>query len=354
MPTFEIPAVMKAAYLLRPMEVEVREIPVPDIAQDEVLVRMEAVGVCGSDVHYYEHGKIGRYVVEQPLILGHECAGRVVRVGDSVTNVSVGDRVAVEPGVTCGRCPACKSGRYNLCPDVQFLATPPVHGAFAEYIAHRSDFVYKIPDDMSFEKASLVEPFSVGVHALRRVRFQAGESVVVMGMGPVGLTAVIAAKESGASQIIVGDVEQNRLDVARKVGATHAVNVRTERLADVVSHATAGVGVDVGIETAGNPAALKGLFGAVRRGGRIGLVGLPPVEMNELNIPMIVDNEIEMIGVFRYANTYPAGIALLNRVDTDVLLTDSYHLDDAGAALERARTNKSGSIKVMVYPQGLK
>ncbi|WP_157071006.1 NAD(P)-dependent alcohol dehydrogenase [Alicyclobacillus acidiphilus] len=351
MPNFEIPSTMKAAYLVRPMDVEIREIPVPEIADDEVLIRMEAVGVCGSDVHYYEHGKIGRYVVEQPLILGHECAGTIVRAGKAVTNVSVGDRVAVEPGVTCGRCPACKAGRYNLCPDVQFLATPPVHGAFAEYIAHRSDFVYRIPDDMSFEKASLVEPFSVGVHALRRARFQAGESVVIMGMGPVGLTAVIAAKQAGASAIVVGDVEQNRLDVAMALGATKAVNVRTESLPDAIASVADGVGLDVGIETAGNPAALKSLFTAVRRGGRIAIVGLPPIETNDLNIPMIVDNEIEMIGVFRYANTYPAGIALLNSVDVDVLLTDTYGLEDAGAALERARTNKAGSIKVMVYPQ---
>ncbi|WP_040289669.1 NAD(P)-dependent alcohol dehydrogenase [Alicyclobacillus hesperidum] len=346
-----IPERMLAAYLTDPMQIELRQIPVPQIRDDEVLIRVESVGVCGSDVHYYEHGRIGRYVVERPLILGHECAGTVVRVGDGVHHLRVGDRVAVEPGVTCGRCPACKSGRYNLCPDVQFLATPPVDGAFAQYLAHRADFVYRIPDDMSFEQAALVEPFSVGLHALNRVRLQAGERVAIMGMGPVGLMCVIAAKMKGASEIVVGDVEPRRLDVALQMGATHAIHVGTQAVGEVVQDLFGGEGVDVGIETAGNPAALTSLFAMVRRGGRMGLVGMPPIAENTINVTQFVDDEIEMCGVFRYANTYPAGISLLRRIDTSSLITDAYPLSRVGEALERARTNKAGSIKVMVYPQ---
>lgn len=159
---------MKAAVLTELKKIEIRELDVPTPGPDEALVRIRACGLCGSDVHYYEHGKIGPYVVTKPIILGHEAAGEVVAVGSEVKNVAPGQRVTIEPGVTCGRCEYCKSGRYNLCPDVRFLATPPYDGAFCEYIAIRADFLYPIPDSMSFEKAALIEPLSVGLHAVDR------------------------------------------------------------------------------------------------------------------------------------------------------------------------------------------
>lgn len=350
-----LPRMMKAAYLDSTFSISIQDIPVPDIFEHEVLIKVEAVGVCGSDIHYYEHGRIGRYVVEQPLILGHECSGTVVRIGNQVQHLQVGDRVAVEPGVPCGHCVYCKEGRYNLCPQVQFLATPPVNGAFVEYLAHRADCVFEIPDELSFEAAALVEPFSVGIHAARRLRIRGGESVAIMGMGPVGLMAVMAIKAHGASQIIVGDVESNRLEVAKKIGATHTIRVLKEDPVQTVKSLTADLGVDVGIETAGNPKALQSLLASVRRGGRVGIVGLPPVDNMDINIPMIVDNEMEIQGIFRYANTYPAGISVLNAMSehVDVLITDKYPLEQTRDALERARTNKSGSIKVVVYPNGI-
>ncbi len=345
-----VPMMMRAAYLEHTFEVIIKEVPVPVIRDNDVLIKVAAVGVCGSDVHYYEHGKIGHYVVEKPIVLGHECAGSVVALGKNVHHLQIGDRVTIEPGVSCGQCYYCKQGRYNLCPDIKFLATPPVDGAFSEYIAHRANFVFKIPDEMSFEKASLVEPFSVGIHASRVLHIQAGESIAIMGMGPVGLMAVLAAKAHGATQIIVGDVELNRLEAAKKLGATSTINVREQNVTEAINSLTGGLGVDIGLETAGNPEALKNLLASVRRGGRIGLVGLPPIEHSNMNIPAIIDNEIQIQGIFRYANTYPSGISILNSVDTDVLITDRYSLTQTGDALERARTNKSDSIKVMVYP----
>ncbi|MBX5436441.1 MAG: NAD(P)-dependent alcohol dehydrogenase [Alicyclobacillaceae bacterium] len=350
-----VPTRMRAAVLERPWQVEIREMAVPELGPYDVLIKVMAVGVCGSDVHYYEHGRIGDFVVEKPIILGHECAGVVAAVGSQVTRVKVGDRVAVEPGVTCGRCDACKSGRYNLCPDVAFLATPPYDGAFVEYFKHREDFVFPIPDHLSFEEAALVEPFSVGIHACKRAGVQAGSRVAVMGMGPVGLLTVVAARAFGAAEVYVSDLEPIRLEAARRLGATAAINVKEQDAAEAVRALTGGEGADVAIETAGNPKALQSALMSLRRGGRLAIVGLPAQDEIGLNVPFISSYEVDIFGIFRYANTYPQGIRFLasGRFDVKSLVTDRYPLEQAKDALERARTNKSGSLKVMVYPNGL-
>ncbi|MEK5026914.1 NAD(P)-dependent alcohol dehydrogenase [Paenibacillus sp. FSL M7-1046] len=348
----KLPLTMKAAVMDKPGSIVIKEVPVPEVGDHEVLVQVMAVGVCGSDLHYYEHGRIGRFVVEKPIILGHECAGVIVAAGDKVTKAVIGDRVAVEPGVTCGHCSACKAGRYNLCPDVQFLATPPVDGAFVQYLAIREDMVFRIPDHLSFEEAALNEPFSVGIHAAKRSRLQAGETVAIMGMGPVGLMAVAAAKSHGASRIIVTDLEEVRLEAALRLGATHAINIRKEDAVETIKQLTDGAGVDVAWETAGNPKALQSALYSIRRGGRLAIVGLPAQDEIPLNVPFIADNEIDIYGIFRYANTYPKGIEFLasGDVDAGVLITDRYPLAETREALERAIHNKSGSLKVIVYP----
>jgi L-iditol 2-dehydrogenase len=349
-----VPPVMKAAVMHRPFDVRLEERPTPRPREDEVLIKVMVVGVCGSDVHYYEHGKIGRYVVEKPLLLGHECSGEIVAVGEQVSRFAPGDRVAVEPGVACGRCESCKSGRYNLCPDVRFLATPPIDGAFAQYIAIREDFVFPIPKGLTFERAAMNEPFSVGLHAVRRAGLKKGDTVSIMGMGPVGLLAVVAARACGAEKIIVSDIEPLRMEAALKLGASYAVHAGQENAAEAIRRLTGGEGVDAAIETAGNPNALQSALLGVRRGGKMAIVGLPPQGQAALDISYIVDNEIDIRGVFRYANTYPLGLELLNdpALPIEALFTDAYTLEDTQAALERARTNKSGSLKVLVYPNG--
>ncbi|QTH43449.1 NAD(P)-dependent alcohol dehydrogenase [Cohnella sp. LGH] len=349
-----VPDEMVAAVLLRPFEVRLERRPTPRPRVDEVLIKVMAVGVCGSDVHYYEHGKIGRYIVDRPLVLGHECAGVVAAVGADVTRFAPGDRVAVEPGMTCGRCSACKSGRYNLCPDVRFLATPPVDGAFAQYVAIREDFVFPIPEGVSFERAAMNEPFSVGLHAVRRAGLKTGDTVAILGMGPVGLLAVVAAKACGAARVFVSDVEPRRLDAALKLGAELAVHAGNEDAAEAIRRATGGEGADVSIETAGNPRALRSALLATRRGGAVAVVGLPPEGRVELDVSYLVDNEIDVRGVFRYANTYPLGLSLLADParKIEALFTDVFPLEETAAALERARANKSGSLKVFVYPNG--
>lgn len=348
----QLPVTMKAAVMTKPGTIVLEERPVPVPGPHEVLIKVMAVGVCGSDVHYFENGRIGRYVVEKPIILGHECAGVIAAAGAAVTNVRPGDRVAIEPGVTCGHCRSCKEGRYNLCPDVQFLATPPVDGAFVQYMTIRADMVFPIPDHLSFEAASLVEPFSVGIHAAKRCKLQAGSTVAIMGMGPVGLTAVAAAKSFGASRIIATDLEQVRLDAAKRMGATDVINVKETDAVQRIRELTDGEGVDAAWETAGNPRALQSALYSLRRGGKLVIVGLPAQDEIPLNVPFMADNEIDIYGVFRYANTYPTGIGFLagDGIDAMSLVTDRYPLEQTQEALERAIHNKSGSLKVMVYP----
>ncbi|RXZ84811.1 NAD(P)-dependent alcohol dehydrogenase [Paenibacillaceae bacterium] len=350
-----LPTTMKAAVMNKTREITIEERPVPEIGGNEVLVKIMAVGICGSDIHYYEHGRIGRYVVEKPIILGHECAGEVVAVGAGVTRIQPGTRVAIEPGVPCGFCDKCKDGRYNLCPDVEFMATPPYDGAFVQYVKIREDAVFPIPDELSYEEAALIEPFSVGLHAARRSNLQPGNSIAIMGMGPVGLMAVVAAKAFGAGRIIVTDLEPVRLEAARKLGADVAINIREQEPVETIKALTGGQGVDVVWETAGHPQALQAALKSVNRGGTLAIVGLPMQDEIPLNIPFIADNEVDIFGIFRYANTYPLGIQALSSGVADVksLVTDRYTLEQTQEAMERAITNKAGSLKVVVYPNGL-
>ncbi|MBM7553235.1 NAD(P)-dependent alcohol dehydrogenase [Thalassobacillus pellis] len=350
-----IPKTMKAAVMNDTFDIEVKELAVPELNPDEVLIKVMAVGICGSDIHYYEHGKIGPYVVESPIILGHECAGVVVKIGEEVTRHKVGDRVAVEPGITCGTCEYCKAGRYNLCPEVEFLATPPVDGAFVQYFKHRDDFVHPIPDDLSFEEGAFIEPFSVGIHAAKRTQLQPGSTVAIMGMGPVGLTAVAAVKAFGAKKVIVTDLSPVRLEAAKKMGADHIIHATEENVDEKIQEITGGKGVDTAFETAGNPKALQSALAAVKRGGKLAIVGLPPINEIAVNVPLIADNEIDICGIFRYVNTYPQGIEFLSSklVDMHELITDRFPLERTWEAMEKARTDKQGSIKVMVYPNGL-
>ncbi|WP_372637241.1 NAD(P)-dependent alcohol dehydrogenase [Cohnella sp.] len=347
-----IPATMKAAVMTEPRRIATEDRPIPELGEHEALVKVMAVGVCGSDIHYFEHGRIGGAIVRYPMILGHECAGEVVAAGKGVTRLKPGDRVAIEPQTTCGRCPACKSGKYNLCPEVAFFATPPIDGSFAQYVKMREDFLFPIPDSLSYEEAALIEPFSVGIHAANRTGLKPGDSVAIMGMGPVGLLAVVAARAYGASRIYVTDLEPVRLEAAKKLGATHAINVREQDAVETIKALNGGSGVDVAWETAGNPKALQSALLSLKRGGKLAIVGLPVQAEIPLDIHFISDHEVDIYGVFRYAGTYKAGIEILASgiADVSALITDRYPLGRTQEAMERAMNNKSESLKVIVYP----
>ncbi len=338
---------MKAAYLESALRVRTRDVPEPHPGPGEVLVRVQSVGVCASDVHYYEHGRIGRYVVREPLILGHEPAGEIVEVGPGVTTRAVGNRVSIEPGVPCRTCAHCRAGDYNLCSDVVFMATPPVHGAFVEYAAHPADFTYPIPAHVSMDEAALIEPLSVGLFAARRGRARLGDRAVILGAGPIGLMTLLALRSQGVPDVTLVDVEPFRLAKANKLGAADAVDARSED----VGITRAGQ-FDLVFETAGNPVTLTQTTRLARRGGRVVLVGMTADALTPIDTNEVVDKALDVAGVFRYANTWPVAVDLLTRglVDLKPLVTAHFDLKDAGHALEAARTRKDTHVKVMVRP----
>lgn len=321
--------------------VEEREIPRP--SPGEVLVEIRSVGVCGSDVHYFEHGRIGPYVVDSPMILGHEAGGVVAAVGAGVRSLAEGQRVSIEPGIPCRSCTQCLSGRYNLCPDVRFFATPPHDGAFCQYVVMPAAFVHPVPDTVSDDAAGLVEPLSVGVWACRRAGVTPGSNVLVTGAGPIGLIAAQTARAFGADTVTVTDVNQHRLDLAARLGLA-TVNVAETSPAD------AGIEPDVLLECSGNARATWDAVSTVARAGRVVLVGMGGDEVR-LPLSYVQDRELVITGAFRYANTWPAAIELVasGRVDLDAMVTGHYTLDEVESALTASRSDPT-MVKAMVTP----
>ncbi len=342
--------VMKALVLNKPGHISMNEVPDPgEPGHDEVRVRVGAVGICGSDVHYYEHGRIGDFVVEAPMVLGHESAGTVESVGPGVSHLVPGDRVAMEPGVPCGDCDICSSGRYNLCADMQFWATPPFDGSLAEYVVHPAGYSHLIPDSMSLEQGALIEPLAVGIHACNRARVKPGDSVLIIGAGTIGCVTLLAARAYGAEQIIVSDVVPERLERAMSLGATSVVDGATESLSERVSETTEGRGVDVGFECSGAIPAPMMLLDAATAGGRIVLIGMgnQPVEIDTVTAMV---KEVDIRTVFRYTNAFPRAIEMAanDLINVSSLVTDRYSFDNGVDAFDYARNLRPETCKVMI------
>lgn len=344
MTTISTPGDQTRAVLLRERAIEVQPAAVPQPGPRQVLVEVAAVGICGSDVHYFEHGRIADFVVREPLVLGHEASGTVRAVGSAVTDRTVGQRVALEPQETCGRCDQCLAGRYNLCPDVVFFATPPVHGAFAHYVVLDAIRAHPVPDSLSDEAAALVEPLSVAVWAAHKAAIEPGDRVLVTGAGPVGLLCADVARARGASWVGVSDTNDYRLEVARQRGATVAVNAAAGPLVEQIDP------VNVILECSGATPAVQAAFAVAAPAARIVMVGLGGPDM-ELPVATIQVRELVVTGVFRYANCYPAAIALAASgvVDLDSLVTGRFGLTQVTEALTASRTDPH-SLKPVVYP----
>lgn len=318
-------------------EVAIEERPVPVPASHEVLVAVRATGICGSDVHYYEHGRIGDFVLETPMVIGHESAGVITAVGSDVDAGRVGETVALEPGVPCRRCEQCRAGRYNLCPDVVFFATPPVDGSIAAFVVIDADFAHRAPDGLTFEQAAMAEPVSVGVWAARKANITAGDRVLVTGAGPIGLFAAQVARAQGAAEVTVTDISDFRLSVVRGLGFT-------ARRAD----GELPGGHTVLLECSGAQLAVESGLRALAPAGRAVLVGMGADQVS-ISVPLVQGRELSISGVFRYANTYPTALALMARgaVETTPLITHRFALEEAEAALTLARREPE-SLKAVV------
>jgi len=344
--------VQKVAFMHGLDNIEVRESEIPQIKDHEVLINIEYVGICGSDVHYYHTGACGPFKMnlDEDFILGHECAGTIVEVGSKVKNLQIGDRVTIEPGITCGKCEFCKSGKYNLCPDVVFLATPPVQGCYEEYIAFPENMCFKLPDNVSTKEGALIEPLSVGFHAASQGNISVGDTVVILGSGCIGLVTLLACKARGAAKIIVTDLVDARLEKAKELGADYVINSKNADAVEEILKISGGKGAGKVIETAGSPYTIAQTAHLVSKGGTIVLVGLAPVEEINYNFAQIMDKEAEIKSVFRYRNIYPLAIDAVASgvIDVSGIVTHEYDLDHIQEAFQEVVNNKTELIKAVI------
>ncbi|KAH9551123.1 hypothetical protein CY35_10G106900 [Sphagnum magellanicum] len=323
------------------------------LGSNEVRVRIKAVGICGSDVHYLKHLRCGDFIVKEPMVIGHECAGIVEEIGKDVEHLEVGDRVALEPGIACHRCDLCKEGYYNLCPKMEFFATPPVHGSLSQQVVHPADLCFKLPENVTLEEGAMCEPLSVGVHACRRAGVGPPTKVLILGAGPIGLVTMLAAHAFGSPKVVVADISPERLKVAKELGANATVLVSTD-VKDVDKEVTAlqeamGGRIDVTCDCAGLTKTMTTALKATRSGGNISLVGMGHHEMTVPLTPAAA-REVNVLGVFRYRNTYPLCLDLISsgRINVKPLITDRFGFSETEAknAFERS-ANGGSSIKVM-------
>lgn len=333
-----------AAVLYGPRDIRIENRDVPQRRPGDVLVRVLAVGVCGSDVHYYRHAQIGDTRIDKPIILGHEASGVVVEADDG-GQLAVGQRVAIEPHRPCGHCRECIAGRYNMCRTVEFLAHPPTDGALAQIIAVPAAFCFPVSDSVSDDEAALVEPLAVGLWAATRTRITAGDRVLVVGAGPIGLLAAQVAHAVGATTVAVVDVSTPRINKASTYPGVNGTLFEDDGYGELGEF-------DVVIECSGAPGALRDAASALAPRGRIAAVGIGRNPLSELDILLIQSRELELYGVYRYAGIYDRAIALLEagRVDVASLVTHRFPLAQTDEAMSIGETDPD-AIKAIIYPQ---
>lgn len=332
----------RAAVLEEIGTIALQDRPMPLCGHDEVIVKVEAVGLCGSDVHYYRHGRIGSFVLESPLVLGHETAGTVVEIGSSVSTLAPGARVAIEPGIPCGACELCRRGHYNVCAEVAFHATPPVDGTLQEYVAVRADYAFALPDSVSTQEGALIEPLAVAVWAAHKASIGPGDRVLITGAGPVGLLALQVAASRGAT-VVVTDINPRRLDLALELGADGTFTSEGSAEWD-------GNNFDVLLECSGSILATRAGLHRLAPLGRGVLIGMGSGDDLSIPVSLLQERELLITGIFRYANCYATAIDLVagGKVKVAPLITSMHPLDDAAAALEDNGTGDG--MKTLITP----
>ncbi len=339
----------KAAVLTALNHIEMREIPLPSPKADEVLIKLSAVGICGSDVHYYQHGRIADFVVEFPFILGYEASGVVTQVGAEVTHLKPGDRVCIEPGVPCGQCGFCLSGRYNLCPDVVFLATPPYGGCLMNYLAYPARWTFKLPDSMSLEEGALVEPLAIGINAAKTGHVGLGDTVLVYGAGCIGLVSALAAKAMGAARVVVVDLIEKRLEVAKHYGFIALNSKDSDPVAEVMK-LTEGRGADAVLDCVGHPSTIAGAVRAARAGRTIVVVGMAAEDLSGVPLGPLSTKELVLTSIFRYANLFPTTIQAIasGMIDVKGIVSNRYRFEETPAAYKAVVENIRDTVKSVI------
>ncbi|MQT14269.1 NAD(P)-dependent alcohol dehydrogenase [Segnochrobactrum spirostomi] len=341
---------MQALVLEEKGRLALRDFPIEEtLGPRDVRIAPKVVGICGSDVHYYTHGGIGPFVVRAPMILGHEAAGIVTEVGADVREFRIGDRVCMEPGLPDPAGRATRLGLYNLDPAVRFWATPPIHGVLRPSVVHPADFTFKLPDNVSFAAAAMVEPLAVGVHAVTKARVKPGDVAVVIGAGPIGLVTVLAALAAGCARVIVSDIDDAKLAIAAKLGAVTPVNVGERSLAEAVMAETDGWGADIVLECSGNAKAAADVFATLCPGGVVVYVGIP-LEPIRYDVAAGQIKEARVEHVFRYAHVFPRCVAMLasGAIDVAPLITRTFPFADSIEAFDFAAAAPRGEVKVQI------
>lgn len=340
---------MKALVLTEMNKLAVLDMPFKEtLGPDDVRIKIHTVGICGSDVHYYTHGKIGNFVLKEPMVLGHEASGTVMEVGKNIKTLKAGDRICVEPGVPNLRSRATLEGIYNLDPAVIFWATPPVHGCLRETVIHPAMFCFKLPDNVSYTEGALVEPLSVGLQAVKKANVKPGDIALITGCGTIGLMTGMAALAGGCSKVIVTDMIQPKLELASSYGMI-PVDIKKQDLMDVVEKETDGWGADIIFEASGSETAIAGIFQSLCPGGKVVFIGMP-VNPVPVDIVAAQAKEARLETVFRYANVYPRALSLLGsgKIDVKPLITDRYKFDDAIKAFDYAVNPQPHSVKIVI------
>ena len=341
---------MKAALLYGPRDLRIEERPEPVIGPGDMLLRVRAVGVCGSDVHTYLHGRIGPTVLQGPLILGHEFGGEVIQVADDVANVRPSDRVAVDPARNCTTCEFCLKGHPNLCEDLHFCGLWPDDGALAELMAYPARLAYPLPESITCEEAVLLETLGVAIHAVDLGKLRGGDEVIVLGCGPIGLLVIQMARLSGATRIFATDLLDYRLEFARQCGATDVLKAGEADPVAWIAEETKGRGVDVAFEAAGAAETPAQAVEMARRGGTVCLIGIPVEDRTGFCASSARRKGLTIKLVRRMKHTYPRAIALAQRglVDLQPLLTHKFPLEKAAEAYELVEHYGDEVIKAVI------
>lgn len=341
---------MRALVLEKKGVLTLRDIDLPDqLGNDDLRIKIHTVGVCGSDVHYYTHGAIGNFIVNEPMVLGHEAAGVITEIGANVTGFAVGDRVCMEPGVPNFKSRATKLGMYNVDPAVTFWATPPIHGCLTPSVVHPAAFSFKLAKNVSFGEAAMVEPFAVGMQAAVKAQIKPGDVGVVLGAGTIGIMIALAALAAGCAKVYITDIHQPKLDIASAYDGIEGINIANKDALQKVRQDTDNWGADVVFEASGNPRAIASLTDFVRPGGTVVLVGLPTGE-HSININTAIDKEITIRTVFRYANVFDRALNLIasGKVDLKPLISATFSFEDSIKAFDRAVEGRPADVKLQI------
>lgn len=333
---------MKVAVLEEKNSISIKSVDKPVLKDNEVIIKIEYVGICGSDIHYYQHGRIGDFIVKEPLVLGHECSGTIVEIGNKVNKFELGDRVVVEPGYGCNKCDYCKNGNYNLCDNMTFMATPPIDGAFAEYITYKEDMIFKLPDSMSTLEGSLIEPLAIGIYAAKVGQVEPNKKILIQGAGCIGLVTLLACKAFGTSDITITDIIDFRLEKAKELGALKTINISKEKIIET--------DFDIIIDCVGIESTMKTSVDYAKKGAVIVLVGMGSNDNIKFNLNRVISKELQLKTIFRYKNIFKTAIKLVEEKSIDIsnIVSDTFSFDEIKKAFEYVSNNSDKVIKAVI------